>query len=276
MNSLQDKAVLLTGASRGVGVFIARALAERGARLALVARSQDLLQDLAGELGLKDKDVLVVGADLTEDSDRRRIVERVLDGFGRIDILINNAGRETEGAFLDLSLPEVRNTLELNLVAPMALTHLVLPHMLENRSGHIVNIASIGGKSGAPYDATYCGSKAGLAEWTRGLRLEMEGSGIHFSTIFPGFVTEAGMFARFNMPPPWITGSCTPAQVAAAVVTAIRQKKKEMIVNSQPLRPLFALSELFPDLGDWLMHRTGVVAFQRRKAYRGKEPENES
>ena len=272
MNSLQDKAVLLTGASRGVGVYIARALAERGARLALVARSQDLLQDLADELDLQDENVFVMGADLRDDSDRRRVVESVLEAFGNIDILINNAGLEAEGAFLDLSMADVRKAVELNLIAPMALTHIVLPHMLEVKSGHIVNISSIGGKSGAPYDATYCGTKAGLAEWTRGLRIELEGTGVDFSTIFPGFVTDVGMFARFNMKTPWITGACTPSQVAAVVVAAILRKKREVIVNSQPLRPLFALSALFPRFGDWLMHRTGVVAFQRRKVGQGGEP----
>lgn len=272
MKQLEDKCILLTGASRGVGVFIAKALAERGARLALVARSRDLLQNLANELGLKDENVCVVGADLTDDRDRRRVVDRVLDVFGKIDILINNAGLEAEGAFLDLSIPDIRNAVELNFMAPMALTHLILPHMLENKSGHIVNISSIGGKAGAPYDATYCGTKAGLAEWTRGLRIEMDGKGVYFSTIFPGFVTEVGMFARFNMKTPWVIGACTPKQVAAAVVTAILKKKREMIVNSQPLRPLFALSALFPRLGDWLMHRTGVVAFQHRKVGQGGEP----
>jgi short-subunit dehydrogenase len=265
IKQFDDKCILLTGASRGVGVFIARALAERGARLALVARSRDLLQRLANELGLQDENVFVMGADLTDDSDRRRVVDRVLDVFGNIDILINNAGLEAEGTFVDLTMADIRNAVELNLLTPMALTHLVLPHMLANKSGHIVNISSIGGKSGAPYDATYCGTKAGLAEWTRGLRIEMEGTGVDFSTIFPGFVTEVGMFARFNMKTPWVTGSCTPEQVAAAVVTAILHKKREMIVNSQPLRPIFALSALFPSLGDWLIHRTGVVAFQRRK-----------
>ena len=133
-----------------MGVYIARALAERGARLALVARSQDLLQDLADELDLQDENVFVMGADLRDDSDRRRVVESVLEAFGNIDILINNAGLEAEGAFLDLSMADVRKAVELNLIAPMALTHIVLPHMLEVKSGHIVNITSIGGKSGAP------------------------------------------------------------------------------------------------------------------------------
>lgn len=124
MNSLHDKAILLTGASRGVGVYIARALAEHGARLALVARSKDLLQCLADELDLQDENAFVMGADLTDDSDRRRVVESALEAFGNIDILINNAGLEAEGAFLDLSMADVRKAVELNLIAPMALTHI--------------------------------------------------------------------------------------------------------------------------------------------------------
>ena len=266
MKQLEDKCILLTGASQGVGVFIAKALAARGAHLALVARSEDLLAHVAHTLRRKGQKILALKADLTIDGDRRRVVDSALEAFGKIDILINNAGLESEGAFLDLSISDVRNTLELNLMAPMALTHLVLPHMLENKSGHMVNISSIGGKSGAPYDAAYCGTKAGLAEWTRGLRLEMEGTGVDFSTIFPGFVTEVGMFARFKMKTPRAIGACTPEQVAAAVVKAILQRKREIIVNSLPLRPLFALSELFPGMGDWLMHRFGAVAFQRKKA----------
>jgi len=270
MKQLQNKCVLLTGASRGVGAVIARTLAQRGVNLALVARSRDLLQNVAGALGRRDQNIRIVTADLTDDNDRRRVVDSVLEAFGRVDVLINNAGMETEGAYLDLSFADIRKTVELNLLAPMALTHLILPHMLENKSGHIVNISSIGGKSGAPYDATYCGTKAGLAEWTRGLRLEMEGTGVDFSTIFPGFVTEVGMFARFNMKTPRVIGSCTPKQVAAAVVKVILHRKREIVVNSQPLRPLFALSEISPGLGDWLMHRSGAVEFQRRKVARGK------
>jgi short-subunit dehydrogenase len=136
---------------------------------------------------------------------------------------------------------------------------------LAKKGGHIVNIASIGAKSGTPYDAVYCGTKAGLAEWTRGLRLELTGTGVYFSTIFPGYITETGMFARFNMVPPWIIGSCTPSQVARTVVRAIERKKQEVIVNSRPLRPAYALAELFPTMRDRLVRLLGVVNFQRRK-----------
>ena len=95
--------------------------------------------------------------------------------------------------------------------------------------------------------------------------MELEDRGVRFSTIFPGYVTEVGMFARFGMKPPWTIGSCTPAQVAAAVLRAIERNELEIIVNSRPLRPAFALAALFPKAGDWLMHRLGVVEFQRKK-----------
>jgi len=152
-----------------------------------------------------------------------------------------------------------------NLIAPFALTRLVLPKMLERNAGHIVNIASIAAKSGAPYAATYSGTKAGLAEWTRALRLELANTGVHFSTIFPGYVREVGMFAKFGIQSPWSVGSCAPSQVAKAVVQAIEKGRVETIVNSRPLRYSFMINELSPKIGDWLMRISGVVDFQRRK-----------
>jgi short-subunit dehydrogenase len=137
--------------------------------------------------------------------------------------------------------------------------------MLEKKMGHIVNIASIAAKCGGPYAATYDATKAGLAEWTQGLRLELANSGVHFSTIFPGYITDVGMFARFGLTPPRSIGSCTPVQVADAVIKAIEQNTLEVIVNSTPQRLFYALKELSPSLGDWLMFKLGAVDFQRRK-----------
>jgi short-subunit dehydrogenase len=265
VKNLQDKYVLLTGGSRGIGPFIAEPLARKGAHIALAARSEEALHRTASSLRTYGVRTIICPVNLAQPQQRRDLIRRVLDEFGCIDILVNNAGLETEGSFLSLSWEAIRETIEVNLVAPMALTHLVLPHMLDRKGGHIVNIASIGAKSGTPYDAVYCGTKAGLAEWTRGLRLELTGTGVYFSTIFPGYVTDTGMFARFNMVPPWIIGSCTPSQVARAVVRAIERKKQEVIVNSRPLRPAYALAELFPTMRDRLVRLLGVVNFQRRK-----------
>lgn len=266
MTSILGKHILITGGSRGLGPVIADALAARGAHIALAARSEAGLHRVIQSLSKYPVKTLAVPVDLAQEAQQHGLVAAVLENFGAIDILINNAGIETEGAYLDLAWEDIRHNIEVNLLAPMALTYRLLPHMLAKKQGHIVNIASIAAKSGGPYAATYSGAKAGLAEWTRGMRLELAGTGVHFSTIFPGYVTEVGMFARFKMTPPRLVGSCTPAQVARAVLRAIEKESLEVIVNSVPLRLDFILNELSPALGDWVMHHSGSVDFQRRKA----------
>lgn len=265
MEKLQNKVVLLTGGSRGLGPIIAQALAKKGANIVLAARSRSGLEDVATRLGGHTGAIQVMTVDLRLASDREELVADVLTKFGKIDILINNAGVETEGPYIELPWSAIDETIEVNLLAPMALTRLVLPGMLVRKTGHIVNIASIAAKSGAPYAAVYSGTKAGLSEWTRALRLELQGSGVHFSTIFPGYVRKVGMFAKFGMKSPWIVGSCAPHQVANAVVNAIERGRKEQIVNFPPLRYSFIINEISPTIGDWLIRLSGVIDFQRRK-----------
>src|SRR5512139_2948061 len=214
MENLKGMVVLLTGGSRGIGPVIAEALAERGANIALAARSESGLQDVAKRLSELGTEVVVLPIDLRESAQRERLVTDVQRKFGKIDVLVNNAGLETEGIYVELPWTSIRETVEVNLIAPMDLTRLVLLRMLERNAGHIVNIASIAAKSGAPYAAAYSGTKAGMAEWTRALRLELANTGVRLSTIFPGYVREVGMFAKFGVRSPWIVGSCAPTQVA--------------------------------------------------------------
>ena len=263
--ALSGAVVLLTGGSRGIGPFIAQALADRGATLALAARSARTLEAVARTLVEGGARVEAVPVDLREQSERERLVAAVRERLGRIDVLVNNAGLETEGAFTELEWPAVRETVELNLLAPMALTRLVLPEMIGRGSGHVVNVASLAGKTCVPYEAVYSGTKAGLAGWTRALRLELAGTGVRFATIFPGYVRDEGMFAKFGVKAPRIAGSCSPADVARAVARSIERGRVETIVNSRPVRWTLAVNELAPALGDWLMRVSGVVDFQRRK-----------
>lgn len=265
MRQFKGMVVLLTGGSRGLGPIVAEAFAKRGADIALAARSKSGLEDVATRLKALGIRTLAMPTDLRHPSQREKLVADVLAEFGKIDVLVNNAGIETEGAYAELPWSSIQKTVEVNLIAPMALTRLVLPEMLERKSGHVVNIASIAAKSGAPYAATYSGTKAGLAEWTRALRLELDRSGVHFSTIFPGYVRETGMFAKFGLQPPWFVGSCAPSQVAKAVLNAVEKGTAESIVNSRPLRYSFMLNELSPAIGDWLVRASGVANFQRRK-----------
>lgn len=265
MTQINGKYVLLTGGSQGIGPVIAEALARRGAHIALAARSQEGLNRVAESLRKFGVQILTVSVDLAKPNERRKLVSTVLEQFGGIDILINNAGLESEGAYLDLPWETIRETLEINLVAPMELTYLILPHMLEKKIGHILNIASVAAKCGGPYAATYSATKAGMAEWAYGLHLELENTGIRISTIFPGFVTEVGMFARFGVTPPRSVGSCTPTQVANAVVKALEHNTLDIVVNSSPVRIHYALRQLSPFMGVWIHKISGAVAFQRKK-----------
>jgi len=265
MVELKDKKVLLTGGSRGIGPIIAESLVNYGASVAIAARSESALQNVVSRLSKSGTRIFALTVDLRDQSQREYLIDNVIKEFGTIDILINNAGLETEGSYVELDWTSIQETVEVNLLAPMALTRFILPFMLKNESGHIINIASIAAKSGAPYAAVYSGTKAGLAEWTRSLRLELADTPVRFSTIFPGYVREVGMFARFGMKSPWIIGSCSPNQVVKAVIHTIKKGDIERIVNSRPLRYSFIINELSPTIGDWLMRIAGAVDFQRRK-----------
>ncbi|MBW8050188.1 MAG: SDR family NAD(P)-dependent oxidoreductase [Cytophagales bacterium] len=265
MNKLRNKNALVTGGSRGIGPHIARALASKGVNVVVTARSAELLQKMAAsieEMGVRSAAIPV---DIKNSEERKVLVKKTIDFLGSIDILINNAGVESEGAFIKLDPEIIDMTVQTNVLAPMHLTHLVLPQMLKNGEGHIVNISSIAGKKSPPYEAVYGGTKAALIEWTSALRIELEGTGVSLSVICPGFVTGEGMFAKCGMKPPKTVGSCTPQQVANATVRAIKRNQPEVIVNSLPIRPLLAISALFPRFSNWFINVMGITEFQRKR-----------
>lgn len=266
MRELRDRIALVTGGSRGIGPRIARALARQGVHVGVAARDAAGLGRTVDEvrgLGVRAE---ALQADLSSAEAREALVARATEVLGAIDILVNNAGLEPEGPFAEIEPAAIEVTVEVNLIAPMHLTRQVLPEMIERDVGHVVNIASLGGKKGAPYDAVYCGTKAALVEWTAGVRAELEGTGVSLSAICPGYVREIGMFARHGMRAPALLGSCSPDDVANAVVDAIRRDRPEVIVNDRPVRLLLALNALFPRLGARMLTTLGITEFQRRKA----------
>ena len=135
--------------------------------------------------------------------------------------------------------------------------------MLERGCGHIVNIASMAGKKGLPYNATYSASKAGIIEWTQAMRFELHGTGVGASVICPGFVADTGMVTSEEVETPRMAGASSPEQVAEAVVRAIRRDLQEVLVNSGPTRLLLALDALSRALGSALYRRMGVVDLYR-------------
>ena len=263
MDSLKNKTVVLTGASRGLGAVMARALAAEGADLLLAARSADKLAEVAKSLPAGTR-VLTQPTDVTLVADRSSLIARARSEFKHIDVFINNAGVEDLGHYAQQEPAVLQRIIETNLLAPMLLAREVLPEMLKRRSGHLVNIASLAGRTGMPFGAAYSGSKGGLAEWSISLAAEFRDSGVSVSVICPGFVDETGMFSRKQAAAPRSIGVSHPADVAAAVVKVLRTRKVEVVVNPKPVRLLMALKALSPEAALAVGRRLGLIDFLRR------------
>jgi short-subunit dehydrogenase len=263
---LRGKNALLTGASRGLGPYIARALAEKGVNLALTARTAEALGASAKEVSALGVKAVAIPADVTDQAGRKRLLERAVAANGPIDILINNAGIEWICEYTKLSPELIEQMIQTNLVAPLILSRLVLPEMITRDSGHVVMMSSLGGKKGSPYSATYAATKAGLIEWTSGIREELRGTGVSASVICPGFISDAGMFAEYGKGAPRLTGESPPGKVGDAVVHAIERDVAEIIVNPGPKRLLSITNAISPGAVSWLLRRFGVYEFYRQQA----------
>ena len=267
MRIQSGQTVLLTGASGGLGMFMARALAKKGTSLALAAFPGAALEEVRAEsekLGVKAR---VYALDLRDPAQRSQLIAEVRKEFGPIDILVNNAGVEFTAAYDDLTVENITETIAVNLEAPMVLSRLVLPEMLSRKQGHIVNISSLAGKSGPAFQEPYAATKAGLVAFTSSLRHTYRGTGVSASAIVPGFV-EAGIYAdlkkRSGMAAPALLGTSPPEKVAQAMIKAIEKNLPEIIINPLPVRPLLGLIALFPQVGEWAADKTGANDFFRK------------
>lgn len=235
---LANRSVLLTGATGGLGRAIARAVADRGATLALSARKAEALERLAAELPGEGHRTLA--ADLAEDG----AAERLAAEAGEVDVLVANAGLPAAGWLADFSEEQLKRALRVNLEAPMLMARALFPAMVERGSGHLVFIASLAGKAASPRSSIYNATKFGLRGFALGLRADLGPKGVGVSLISPGFIREAGMFADAGAKPPPGMGTGTPEQVGAAVVKAVERDKVEIAVAPLPQRLLahFALA----------------------------------
>lgn len=254
MRELRGRNALVTGAAGGLGGFIARALAAEGVSLMLSDLPEAPPDDLIEELRGRGVSVEWVPADLSDRAEAEGLVGRAEETLGPLDILVNNAGLEFGGEFEKVTPAQIDALLRVNLLAPMITTHTAIPRMRERGGGHIVNIASLAGKSVAPYLATYSGSKHGVVGFTHSLRAELGSEPVGFSVICPGFISQVGMFGRLAgqpEPPPGLR-VLPPERVGEAVVRAIRDNRAEIVVASPAVQPLIALSALAPGIASRL------------------------
>ena len=229
--------VVVTGASGGLGSGLCRELAFYGARLALVARRRGPLEELADSLRRRGTEAIVVPADVTKPEDRRRLIETVEAELGPIDILVNNAGIGKASRFVDEDPGQI---IDLNLLAPIALTREVIGGMVDRARGHVLNVASLAAL-GMPYIVNYSATKAGLIAFSTGLREELRGTGVSTTVVLPGFVVDSGIYEAYDTPVPWYMGSNKTAVICRKAVAALRSDRPEAILNQLPSRVMLVL-----------------------------------
>lgn len=260
---LKDKVVVITGASSGIGRAAARAFAAQGANVVLVARREPLLQELKTEIeSTYGTAALVIEADISREADREAVVQATVREFGRLDVLVNNAGVGISASLDSLKPAAIREVIDINFRGAVLLTRGALPTMIAQGSGHIVNVSSAGALIPMPLQNVYAASKAGLIGFSDGLRREVRGNGIHVSTILPGFVAtpllgddpeEVANFLKNNgLNVPGISLD-DPAVVGGAMVNAVRFNRREWITGGPLIVMGITIGRWFPNLIDFAL-----------------------
>jgi short-subunit dehydrogenase len=265
MKPLTDKVVLLTGASRGLGVDMAKLFAARGARLALAARSGSELEKVRVELESHGAKAIAVPADVSDLASLRALVKETEASLGPIDVLVNNAGLEQVCDFESMDLEYIEQMLSVNVLGLIWLTRLVVPSMIGRRSGHICNIASLAGMTPVPHNTVYSATKHAVVGFSRSLRMELKEYGVEVSAVCPGFV-EGGMFVEWGRPPPKAAPSVTSQSVAEAVLKAVESNKGKVVVTKGLGKIADVTFAAMPEVAASMMRRTGAAGFLEEQA----------
>jgi len=268
------RTAIVTGASHGIGPFIVRALAKEGMNLVLAARSEDELEQVAtaADIRATGVHVLTVPTDVTERDALSALVSAAERTFGSVDVLVNNAGGDPQREFHNYTADDVEALIRLNLTAPIELTRLLLPGMLQRKQGHIVNISSMGGSVSFPYTEVYSAAKDGLIAFTRVLRADYRQAGVSSSALILGPIGGAGLGERtmqeLNLPMSAMgkASMSPPEAVAQAVLKSIRRDKAEIVVMPGPGRLMRALMTLFPGMGSAMNQMTGSTSVMKQVA----------
>jgi len=246
---IRGKVALITGASDGIGAACVREFRQRGAQLALTARSEERLVQVGGP------QALAIAGDLTDPRVRGEVVARTIERYGRIDILINNAGVGLYRPAHSAPMEDARHLFELNLFAPLHLIQLVAPHMKRQGGGAIVNVGSLGGKITLPWFTLYSASKFALGSLTDGLRVELRRDGIHAMIVCPGYVlTGFQEHVLGGVPPPLMVRgrrfAISPERCARDIADGL-ERRRHTVMTPRFGWLLIALSRVCP----WIVER---------------------
>ena len=277
MIDLKDKVVIITGASSGIGEASARAFGRVGAKVVLAARRAERLEAVADGVRALGAEALTVAVDFARLADVEHLIQQTLTRFGRIDVLFNNAGFGRLDWLENLDpIEDIEALVVVNVLGVVQTTRQALPVMIRQRSGYILNMASVAGLIATPTYSVYAATKFAVRGFTEALRREAAPWGIRVSLICPGGVaTEFGGIARINRKtktatPAWL--QLTADDVAGAVVSLARRRHPPAIlVLPWPFRFTIWLNQSFPRLSDWVIERR-FTERERREAPPADQP----
>ena len=260
MNSsyFKDKVIIITGASSGIGLASAKLFASLGAKLVLAARSQDKLEEIASGISHDSgSDVLCVKTDVSVEEDCRNLIDKAVARFGRIDVLVNNAGLSMRALFRDLDLQVIKTLMDVNFWGTVYCTKYALPYLLESK-GSVVGVISIAGYAGLPARTGYASSKYAIRGFLDTLRIEHLYDGLHVMVFAPGFtasnVRNAALTAHGQQQgqTPRDEGKMMSAEkVALYMAKGIARRKSEMILTPIGKLTVF-MHNILPRLTDRL------------------------
>jgi len=242
------KIVIITGASSGIGEESAEEFAKRNASLVLVSRNKDRLYETAKKLSKYNCKVLVYPCDVSQKDQVNQMSKVVLEKFGTVDVLVNNAGFGIYGVVNNTKLEEIESQISTNFLGMVYCIKAFLPKLLEQKSGHIVNVASVAASFGVPGMATYCASKFAMLGFSEALHHELKRTGVGVTVVSPIMVrTNFFSHKSFNKMPRYSATSLSANTVAKAVVRASSSTRLEIIVP-QFVRIAIWLKQTFPYL----------------------------
>jgi dehydrogenase/reductase SDR family member 7B len=262
----RDKVVWITGASSGIGAALAKAFAQDGALLILSGRRQDALEKVAAEC--QPASSIILAFEAADYPSLPHVVQEALAWKGRIDVLVNNAGISQRSLALDTDFKVYRELMEIDFFAPLKLTQLVLPHMVERKSGALIQIASVAGKIGAPLRSGYCAAKHALVGYSDALRAEIAQHGIAVHVVTPGFIkTDIARNALkgdgnrhgANARDP-VDDGMDVNKAAAVILGAVSSGKREIPVGDGPEMQALWLKRFLPNM---LFKRVEAMAAKR-------------
>lgn len=255
---LQGRTVIVTGASRGIGLATAREFARAGCNVVLASREVERLQRLAEELATFPGQRLVVPTDVSQGEQVAAMVEKTLQAFNGVNILVNNAGLGLDASIADGNPDNMRYVFEVNFWGAIRCIQAVVPPMRQQKRGMIINVSSVAGRIATPYNGIYAATKAALIALSDALRLELAADGIHVMAVYPGYTATdfgANAIKELERPRPLSALRGVPAAaVAKVIVKAARRQQREAYVTFGDVLAV-AAKNVAPRLVDWGIDR---------------------